>query len=215
MKVVHVLTFVAAILLIAADKPKSHRRDFENARVGEIPKGWTSAKTGEGPGSVWKVIEDKSSPKGSKVLAQTSSQGANRFFNLCVLDKTNYTDVEITVSFKANKGSNDQGGGPVWRYQDANNYYVCRHNPLEDNFRIYKVIRGRRSQLASLEFKADTGKWHTIHVVMRGEKIVCSVNGKKLKVRDNSIAKAGQVGLWTKSDAVTSFDNFKFSAVKK
>ena len=215
MKIVHVLTAVAAMFLVAADKPKSQRWDFEDAKVGGVPKGWSSAKTGKGPGSVWKVVEDKSAPKGSKVLAQTSSEGPNRLFNLCVLNKTNYTDVNITVSFKANKGRLDQGGGPVWRYQDANNYYICRHNPLEDNFRIYKVIAGKRRQLASMNFKADAGKWHTIRVVMRGDRIVCSVNGRELAVRDGAITKAGKVGLWTKADAVTSFDDFKVTAAKK
>jgi len=112
----------------------------------------------------------------------------------------------------ATQGKFDQGGGPVWRYQDANNYYICRHNPLEDNFRIYKVIAGKRSQLASLDLKAETGQWHTIRVVMRGDKIVGSINGKELGVRDGAISKAGKVGLWTKADAVTEFDRFSVAA---
>lgn len=215
MKVVYVLTAVAAMFLVAADKPKSQRWDFEDAKVGGVPKGWSSAKTGKGPGSVWKVVEDKSAPKGSKVLAQTSSEGPNRLFNLCVADETSYADVDITVSLKANKGRIDQGGGPVWRYQDANNYYICRHNPLEDNFRIYKVIAGRRRQLASMNFKADAGKWHTIRVIMRGDRIVCSINKRELDVRDGAISKAGKVGLWTKADAETAFDNFTVAPAKK
>ena len=214
MKVVPVLTAVVAMLLVAADKPTSQRWVFEDAKVGGVPKGWTSAKTGKGSGSVWKVIKDESAPKGPHVLAQTSSEGPNRLFNLCLLDKTSYADVDVAVSFKANKGRIDQGGGPVWRYQDANNYYICRHNPLEGNFRIYKVIAGKRRQLASMDFEADAGKWHTIRVVMRGEKIVCLINGKELTVRDGAITKAGKVGLWTKADAVTSFDDFKASKAK-
>jgi len=212
MKIVQVLTAITAMTLVAADKPDSRQWDFEDATLGRVPVGWSAAKTGKGPGSQWKVVEDDSAPKGSKVLAQTSSQGPNRLFNLCVVDDTSYSDVAITVSFKANQGRHDQGGGPVWRYQDAGNYYICRHNPLEDNFRIYKVVAGKRIQLASMNFKAIAGKWHTIHAVMRADMIECSINGKQLAVRDGTINTPGKVGLWTKADAATSFDGLTVSA---
>ena len=113
---------------------------LDEAKVGELPAGWAAAKTGEGPGSVWKVLEDKG---GKKVLAQTSDQGPNRFFNLCVAEDTSFSDIDLTVAFKAMAGKLDQGGGPVWRYQDAGNYYIARMNPLEDNYRVYKVVAGK------------------------------------------------------------------------
>jgi len=207
-----VLIAITAMLLLAANKPRGQHWSFEEARTGALPAGWRSAQTGTGTGSLWKVLEDKSAPVGHKVLAQTSSKGPNRFFNLCVAQKTRYKDLELVVSFKANTGQFDRGGGPVWRYQDANNYYVCRQNPLEDNFCLYKVIAGRRSLLGSLDVKAKVGRWHTIRVVMRGNRIICSVDGRKLDVRDASITKAGQIGLWTKADAVTSFDNVRVTA---
>src|SRR5438094_512454 len=84
-----------------------------------------------GEGSVWKIVEDKSAPKGSKVLAQTA-EGPGPLFNLCLADETSFRDLEITVSFKAVRGKKDQGGGLVWRYADPNNYYIARMNPLED-----------------------------------------------------------------------------------
>ena len=86
---------------------------------------------------------------GKKVLAQTSDQGRNRFFNLCVAENTSFTDIDLTVAFKAMAGKLDQGGGPVWRYKDADNYYIARMNPLEDNYRVYKVVAGKRTQLGS------------------------------------------------------------------
>ena len=203
-----------AMLLTASGKPPEKGWDFEDAETGTLPKGWSSDKTGKGPGSVWRVLDDKSAPSGRKVLAQTSSKGPNRLFNLCVANRTSYKDVKLTVSFKADTGKLDQGGGPVWRYQDANYYYICRHNPLENNFRLYKVIAGKRIQLASRNVEAVAGKWHTIRVEMRGEKIICSVNGKQLDVRDGSIGKAGKAGLWTKADAVTFFDDFKVGVTR-
>ena len=214
MKTAYVFSAMVALLLVGGGQPKKQTWTFEDAKVGKLPRGWSSAKTGKGPGSVWKVLKNKSAPSGDKVLAQTSSDGPNRLFNLCVADKTSFKDFDLSVSFKANTGKLDQGGGPVWRYLDANNYYICRHNPLEDNFRVYKVIGGKRIQLASVRIKAAAGKWHKIRVVVRGDRFVCSLNDKQIDVRDASITKAGKVGLWTKADAVTSFDDFKVSVTK-
>jgi hypothetical protein len=208
------LMLVAVAGLAVAEPSPTIQWGFEDASVGKLSEGWSSAKTGEGPGSVWKIIEDKTAPSGKHVLAQTSAEGPRPLFNLCVLDEGTYAEVQITVSFKAVAGKIDRGGGPVWRYQDANNYYICRQNPLENNFRIYKVIDGKRAQLASLDVKADAGKWHTIKVTMQGEQIVCSINDKELMARDGTIKKAGKVGLWTKADAVTHFDNFRIQVAE-
>src|SRR5262245_20248731 len=102
--------------VVVADESTAVKHDFQAATVGTVPKGWTVARTGEGDGSDWKVTEDKTAPKGSKVLAQIAeSPGA--MFNLCVADDASFTDVEVTVAFKAVKGKKDQGGGVVWRYR--------------------------------------------------------------------------------------------------
>lgn len=191
------------------------RWTFEDAAVGNLPGGWSSDKTGKGEGSVWKVIDDETAPAGSHVLAQTSSAGPSRLFNLCVIKKSKYKDLDLSVSFKAVKGKIDRGGGPVWRYQDADNYYIARMNPLEDNYRVYKVVEGRRRQLASAKVKAAAGKWHTLRIVQRGSHIQCYLNDKlHLDVKDDTFKKAGQVGLWTKAVAVTSFDAFKVTESK-
>jgi hypothetical protein len=209
--VVFLLTAVTA-----SDEPKSIRWSFEDATLDKLPAGWTSAKTGQGAGSVWKVVDDPSSPRGPKVLAQTSTEGPNPLFNLCVADEPPYLDVDLSVSFKAVKGETDQGGGPVWRYKDANNYYIARMNPLEDNFRVYKVVDGKRSQLGSAEVEAPAGKWHTIRVVHKGNQIQCYLNGKlHLDARDDTFKDSGKIGLWTKADAVTSFDDLSVSAPSK
>jgi hypothetical protein len=198
-----------------AEAPRAVKWSFEDAKVGKLPKAWKSDKTGKGQGSVWKVIDDKSSPTGSHVLAQTSSAGPNRLFNLCVLGKPKYKDLDLRVSFKAAGGKIDQGGGPVWRHQDADNYYIARMNPLEDNYRVYKVVEGRRRQLASADVKAAAGKWHTLRIVQQGSHIQCSLNGKLLlDVKDETFKESGKVGLWTKADAVTSFDAFEVAALK-
>lgn len=187
---------------------------FEDAKVGELPKGWSAAKTGEGPGSVWKVLDDATAPAGPKVLAQTSSDGQGPLFNLCVAAEPKLADVEINLSLKAVSGKIDLGGGPVWRYQDAKNYYVVRLNPLEGDFRLFHVVNGKRTQLAkTMPVKEPAGQWHTIRVVHRGQHIQCSLNGKVyFDLDDSTIQDAGLVGLWSKADAVTSFDNVSVTA---
>jgi YVTN family beta-propeller protein len=179
---------------------------FDGAAVGGLPSGWSAAKTGTGAGSVWKVQEDATAPSGTRVLTQTSTSGPGSLFNLCVADEPRPVNVDLTVSLKALTGQIDQGGGPVWRYQDENNYYIARVNPLENNFRVYKVIGGQRTQLATANAEAATGQWHTIRIEQQGNRIRCSLNGRRLlDVADDALAGAGRIGLWTKADAVTSF----------
>jgi hypothetical protein len=190
---------------------------FSKDSAGKVPAGWKVEKTGKGDAGAWKVVADDTAPsKKGHVLAQTTA-GPKTVFNLCVLDKPSVKDLEATVHFKAVKGDEDQGGGIVWRYQDANNYYVARMNPLEDNYRLYKVVGGSRKQLATKEgVKAETGTWHTLTIRHVGDQIECSLDGKKyLEHKDAEFAKAGQVGLWTKADAQTSFDNFTIKDLGK
>ena len=189
--------------------------NFEDAVVGQLPKGWSAAKTGDGEAGVWKVIEDASAPSGTKVLAQTSDS-PGPMFNLCVAGESSFKDVALAVSFKAVKGKIDQGGGLVWRYIDANNYFVVRINPLEDNFRLYKVVNGKRTQIATNDgLKIPVGQWHKMSVSMKGDQIECSLDGKRyLEATDATITKPGKVGFWTKADAQSYFDDFRVSASK-
>jgi hypothetical protein len=198
-------------LLFAADD-KVRTFTFSKDELGKLPAGWKADKTGMGDGSVWKVVEDKTAPsKKGYALAQTA-EGYKSVFNLCVAEDTKYKDVEISVALKSVAGRIDQGGGIVWRYQDNDNYYVARVNPLEQNYRVYKLVAGKRMTLASDDdnIKAPRGEWHTLKITMTGEQIACYLNGKKyLEAKDATIKDAGKVGLWTKADAQTYFDDFK------
>jgi hypothetical protein len=196
------------VLLAAEDKARVFR--FSKDDVGKLPAGWMADKTGKGEGSVWKVVADATTPsKTGYAIAQTA-EGPDALFNLCVAKESSFKDGEISVAFKALKGKEDQGGGIVWRWKDADNYYICRMNPLEDNFRVYKVVAGKRMQLATTknDVKVPVGEWHTIKITMQGEQIECSLDGKKLlEAKDDTFKEAGKVGLWTKADAQTEFDN--------
>lgn len=200
----------------AADE-KAPAFRFGKGDAGRLPAGWKADKTGQGEGSVWKVVADPTAPsKSGFVLAQTA-ESPRPMFNLCVAQDTNAKDVEVSVAFKAVRGKIDQGGGVVWRYQDPNNYYIARYNPLENNLRVYKVIAGKRIQLATQEgLEAKAGEWHTLRVehAVRKNEIECYLDGKMLVSVDgeSTIDKAGKVGLWTKADAQTYFDEFKVRA---
>jgi uncharacterized protein YfiM (DUF2279 family) len=205
----------AASLGLAAEKEEKDKVfRFSKDDLGKVPKGWTADKTGTGEGSVWKVVADDTSPsKTGYVLAQTAeSPGA--LFNLCVANDTNYKDVEVSVAMKAVAGKKDQGGGLVWRYQDANNYYIARYNPLETNYRVYKVVSGKRIQLATKEgLDQPAGKWILVKIAQKGDAIECYLDGKKLlEAKDSTIQKAGKVGLWSKADAQSRFDNLEVVA---
>jgi len=200
----------------AADVP-TRTVVFKKEDAGKLPASWTAAKTGQGEGSVWKVLADSTAPsKGGHALAQVA-EGPKPLFNVCVLNDSTFQDGEVSVAFKAVQGKVDQGGGVVWRYQDADNYYVARMNPLEDNFRLYKVVAGKRAQLATKEeITVKAGAWHTLKIRHVGDRIECFLDDKQvLEGKDDALPKAGKVGLWTKADAVTYFDQLQLRTLGK
>jgi hypothetical protein len=207
-----VAAFVALVGAAAwAEEGKQRAIKFSKDDVGKAPTGWKAEKTGKGEGSIWKVVEDDTAPSKSGLALAQTAESPSSMFNICVLEDSKYKDVELSVSFKAVAGKKDQGGGFVWRYQDNNNYYICRMNPLEDNYRVYKVVNGKRSaQFQDAEAKVPVGEWHTLKVKMEGDHIQCFLDGKKyLDVKDDSIKEAGKIGLWSKADAQSHFDEFK------
>ncbi len=214
------MTVLVVLLLgaaLAAGEEKKPLFQLGKSDEGRLPAGWKAAKTGKGEGSVWKVVADETAPsKSGYVLAQTA-EGPSSLFNVCVAEDTKYKDVELSVAFKAVAGKKDQGGGFVWRYQDNDNYYLCRLNPLEDNYRVYKVVNGKRSaEFQDETVKVPLNEWHTLKAKMVGDHIECFLDGKKiLDVKDSSITEVGKVGLWTKADAQTHFDQFTVKDPRK
>jgi len=209
------LLLLAGLLLVKTANAQSW--NFQDAAVGELPQGWTATKTGEGPGSVWKVLEDATAPSGNKVLAQVSPDGPDALFNLCLASATKFQDLDLKLSLKPREGKLDQGGGPVWRCQDKDNYYVARLNPLEGDFRLFHVVKGKRMILGKpVKVSEPAGQWHTIRIVHVGKHIECYLNDKKLiEQDDDTLHEPGMIGLWTKADAVTSFDSVSAAAAKK
>lgn len=185
---------------------------FEDVETGSIPANWEIAENnGNGTLAKWEVIEVEDAPSGKKAFALTKTENPNQTFNLAIAKGTQFKDLEIEVKVKSGTGKMDQGGGPMWRVQDKDNYYVARWNPLEKNLRVYYVKDSKRTQIATIDdLEADSSKWQEISIEMKGNKIEASFNGKKLiEVEDNTFPEDGMIGLWTKADAATSFDDLE------
>jgi hypothetical protein len=187
---------------------------FETDAVGATPKGWTATKTGRGEPK-WTIEEDQTAPSKLRIVKQ-SGQAT---YPLLLKDDTDIKEGFIEMKFKAVAGSEDRAAGLVWRARDANNYYVVRANALEDNVVLYKTVDGVRSALDIVGRKGGYGidvsvpanQWHRLRVDFSGSRFEVRYNGKQLfEVDDSTFSDAGKVGLWTKADSVTLFDEIVY-----
>jgi len=193
-----------------AAQPGPRRFDFEAAAAGALPAGFTAALTGGGPPPHWVVLEDPSSPAGAKVFAETSRDRTNDRYPLAVLDSFSARDVAATVRFRPVDGRVDQAAGLVLRYRDAGNYYIARANALEDNVRLYRVVGGRRVQFAGVDVRVPRDRWQTLRLSVEGDRFEVALEGRPLfSASDRTFSDAGQVGLWTKADSLTHFDDLE------
>lgn len=188
--------------------------DFENYETGKIPSGWTQYFTGKGDRTEWKIVDDA----GNKVLAQLSKDNPGYHFNEVVFDGLQAKNVELKVRIKGVTGNEDQGGGFVWRFTNKDNYYVVRENPLEDNVVLYKVENGKRSDLPligkgrtyGVKTKPLGSGWNTLKLTVKDDLFTVYLNDKELfQVKDETFKNAGKIGLWTKADAVSYFDDLE------
>ena len=178
---------------------------FAGEQTGALPKTFETALTGQGQAGRWEVVEDPTAD-GGRALAQLNSDPTDYRFPLAIYTSTSATNVEITAQFKSVSGKVDESGGVVVRWRDNNNYYVARANALEDNVRFYRVIAGRRQELAGANIGVTPREWHTLTLRAEGDRFTVTYDGKSLyTTTDKSLPAAGKVGLWTKADSVTHF----------
>ena len=181
--------------------------NFDEGPPGRLPEVF-SAEVGD-----WQFEEEAEAPSGCCVLAQKASSPSS-VFNLVLIDSAPLADVDISVNVRARHGRVDRGGGVVWRARDAHNYYIARYNPLEENYRVYVVQDGERRQLESADVRLDPQAWHVLRVRMVGDHIECFLDGQQyLEARDGTFAAPGRVGLWTKADAQTQFDDLSLNTL--
>ena len=199
-------TVLLATVLLAAGQGETV--NFDKAEVGKSPAGWTATQTGSGH-AVWAVVADETAPSKPNVLKQ-SGQAT---FSICLKDDTSLKNGFVEVKFKPISGREDQAGGLIWRAKDVNNYYIARANALEDNVTIYHTINGRRIEKKRTRMKVASNQWHTLHVDFQANHFTVSFDGTKaIEWDDETFTDAGKVGVWTKADSVTLFDDFSYGA---
>ncbi|MGY4427547.1 hypothetical protein ACVWWO_000024 [Bradyrhizobium sp. F1.13.1] len=192
----------------------NHATGFESTQTGAAPGAGPLTLTGSGDPK-WTVESDETAPSRSKVLKQSG----RATYPLLLKNDSSIKDGFVEIKFKAVAGSQDRAAGIVWRAKDANNYYVTRANALEDNVVLYKTVNGVRSPLdivgrkggygTNVKVPADT--WHSLRINFSGSRFRVSFNGKQLfEVEDSTFAGAGRIGLWTKADSVTLFDQITY-----
>ena len=181
---------------------------FDNAKRGEAPPGWTATKTGKGEAK-WTIEKDDTAPSKPNVLKQSGEAT----YPVCLKSDTSLKDGFVEVKFKPISGKEDQAGGVIWRAKDSDNYYIARANALEDNVTIYHTVKGKRTEKKRTEMKVASKEWHTLRVDFSDNHFTVTLDGKKaLEWDDKTFTEAGMVGVWTKADSVTLFDDFTYGS---
>ena len=182
--------------------------NFDADAAGSLPPGWVQGVTGRGSAH-WAVQQDATAPSKPNVLRQ-SGVGS---FPWVVRSGTALENGYVEVRFKALAGKEDQAGGVIWRWKSGDSYYVARANALEDNVSLYYVEGGRRITLKYVDAPVPSQTWHRLRVEFSGKRISVALNGKVwIELDDTHISGPGAVGMWTKADSVTAFDDFSFGA---
>ncbi|MGH8007726.1 MAG: family 16 glycoside hydrolase, partial [Candidatus Binatia bacterium] len=203
------LTIMAMMIMVLLTDSTAFAEiiNFDEAKSGQIPEGWVASVTGNGAPK-WAVEADATAPSKPNVLTQ-SGEGT---FPRLVKKDISLTNGLVEMKFKPIAGKKDQAAGIVWRFRDANNYYVVRANALENNVVLYKVENGKRTSLDikgrkggyGVEATVPSGQWSTLRVTFSGPLFAVFLNDQSLfEVEDSTFSKAGAVGLWTKADSVT------------
>jgi hypothetical protein len=182
--------------------------NFEDRPAGGPASSFETGLTGKGGPVRWELLQDESAPNGPTVLVETSGDRTSDRFPLAILKGFEARDVEVKVRFKPVSGKVDQAAGLMVRVRDEDNYYIARANALEGNVRLYKVVDGKRRQFAGVDAKVPAGKWQELVLRVEGDRLTVSLDGNELfSATDRTFAEAGRVGLWTKADSLTHFDD--------
>ncbi len=183
---------------------------FDSLAPGQPPAGFVFGRTGGGRVGRWIVQSAPDAPSPPNVLAQVDSDRTDYRFPVAAAPSQAFADGSVSVKCKPVSGRVDRACGVVFRYQDENNYYLSRANALEDNVRFYYVKNGRRIQLANWTGKVTSGVWHELRVDFQADHVEVYWEGTKLiDVHDHTFTVPGRVGVWTKADSYTLFDDLR------
>lgn len=198
----------AAMLMVIAAAAHAETVTFDASRAGAPPAGWTCGSTGGGTPK-WTIAADADAASGRNVLKQSGKAP----FPWCIKQGMALADGIVEVKFKPLGGREDQAGGVVWRWKDGDNYYVARANALENNVSLYYTEAGRRQTIKYVDAPVTPNAWHTLRAEFIGTQIRVMLDGKSyIDLNDSHIGGPGAIGVWTKADSVTVFDDFTYQA---
>jgi len=146
---------------------------------------------------------------GRQVLAQDAE---TQPWAVAILEDKKFDDIDLTVRFRPVSGKEDASGGIIFRAKDGRNYLLVRANALENNFRLYTMVNGKRSTIASARVtEPKLGEWHRIRVVAKGPNVQAYLDDALLLDHEDKTFTGGWVGLWTKADSVTEFADLEIT----
>ena len=187
------------------------RIDLSKAEPGREPENFAVWRTGQGEAARWLIVGDATASQGH-AIAQVSTDRTDYRFPLAVYKPFTGKNLEVKLRFKAVGGKFDEAGGIAVRLSTPDDYYVVRANALENNVRFYRVVGGRREQLAGADTRVSAKEWHLLALRAEDDRFTVSFDGKVLfTTADKTFADAGKVALWTKADSVTHFDEIEIT----
>jgi hypothetical protein len=207
---------IVAICLLtsesSAQRPAPIVIGFDGMDLGAAPRDFTQGLTGEGPPAEWIVQTDPADPSRRHVLGQASTDRTGQRFPICLYDGLRARNVDVSVRLNPIAGEADQAGGLIVRAADVRNYYVVGASALDQTVRLYRVVGGIGTFFAGTRAKVRAEEWQTLRIKVEGDRFYVIWNGTPLfEARDGQHTAAGRVGLWTKSDSVTLFDDLTIS----
>jgi hypothetical protein len=210
-----ILTALAVVSVSTSAEDLTYTWNFDADLPGALPKDFVVGTLFDGrPAGEWKVLKTDRAKSSPQVLAQLMGKGFEHDYKVVLIKSITASNLELQVSFLPIEGNGDMGGGVIWRASGDRDYYLARANPLEQNIRIYRVVKGIRHLLQNFDQTIHMNQWHTLHVVTRGCQIQVLYDERPVFDLCDQTFTTGRIGLWTKSDAVTYFDDLRLQILK-
>ncbi|MDZ4732758.1 MAG: hypothetical protein SGJ16_04120 [Nitrospirota bacterium] len=189
--------------------------NFDRDQPGALPSEFSIGTMFDGrPAGNWQVLATDRAKSPPHVFAQLMGKGAEHAYKVVLLKDAIASDLNLAVSFLPIQGQADMGGGLIWRAADDRNYYLARANPLEQNIRLYRVEKGVRHLLQNFDQTIDVRQWHKLRVTHQGCRVNIFYDDEQVLALCDKTFHTGKIGLWTKSDAVTYFDDLQLQDMK-
>src|SRR5262245_6547983 len=124
-----------------------------------------------------------------------------------------FREGEISLRFKGISGRIDQGAGILFNLKPNGDYLTVRANPLENNLVLWKFEKGKRSSVKWIrDVPTPTKTWHELKVVIKGNTVDASLNGKHYLNHQLTQPISGKIGVWSKADSHMYIDDYRVAS---